>query len=549
MKNLNLILIITGLLFATITRIILPFAKVYTNHGIILNTPDAYIMVRYADVFPRSFYWDYFSAFPIGHQCLQQDVFPYIIYVLGKITNTSNMFMASVIPVLLFFTTIYVIYHIAKTIFNKQTAVFSIFILCLLPGDILNRTSLGAGDYHCWEIFLLCLIMYIAIKICQYDDYISKLLLSVCFIAVSVVYFISWQAAIYIWLMIFVIYSMSILLIRLYANKPILSLVVIGLIAILFGIICQYISPDISTLLQSFNINTLQTITEAYPLFFTARQFELNTMMAYFGITFYITLFGIGWLFYRAVKHKQGHDILFLSWTLIIFTVTLIERRFDYYFGINAAIITAFVINRIINVIRLNEINTLRLIIVIVMIISFPIARQSIVQSTLDTGYMTENWYKTCQWLKSQNTLEHEKAYYNCAKPDYGVISWWSYGYWLMAEGHQAVLTNGATGNSNNNSEILLSTSTDKAIEQLKELNIRYIIICQDMFKSAGLQTDNPDNTFMYKVYNNKVDKAVLEYQSGDVKVFSLPHYELTEATKLYLQSRSNYTNPNKGGF
>jgi dolichyl-diphosphooligosaccharide--protein glycosyltransferase len=241
-------------------------------------------------------------------------------------------------------------------------------------------------------------------------------------------------------------------------------------------------------------------------------------MIAYFGITFFIALAGIGWLLYRVIKFRKPGEIVFLSWTMVMLFLIIAMRRFDYYFAINAAIIVAYVTVKLFQIIGSRQ--AARLAIVVAIVFCLPLAKQSIVTASSDYGYATQDWAHTAQYLKEQNTLDYEKAYSTGGRPPYGVFSWWSYGYWLMAIGHQAVYTNNGGGNYRNNAKILLSQDYNYALNQLRKNKLRYVVICEDMFKSHGLSTDNLDQTFMYKAYYQQINDLYLVCQYGDVKTF-----------------------------
>jgi asparagine N-glycosylation enzyme membrane subunit Stt3 len=196
------------------------------------------------------------------------------------------------------------------------------------------------------------------------------------------------------------------------------------------------------------------------------------------------------------------------------------RRRFDYYFAVNAAIIIAYVIVRLSTIIPKG--NFARLAIIAVAIISLPLIKSSTVQASLDYGYPPQSWVNTCRWLQTQNTPEYERAYYTGSKPSYGTFSWWSYGYWLEAIGHQAVYSNNGTGDCNGNSQILLSSSDSYSISKLRQKGIRYIIISQDMFNSNSLRASNPTTTFMYHAYTNQVADLKFVHQSNDIKTFEI---------------------------
>jgi asparagine N-glycosylation enzyme membrane subunit Stt3 len=513
---------LSGIFFAIVTRVIIPFDKVFTDHGIVLNTPDAYIMVRYADTVPNYPLIDYFSRFPEGAYSLKQSLFPFILAIISNSLNVSNYMTAAVLPVILFFLTLVAAYTIAKILFDERTAALAVFILCLLPGEILNRTSLGAGDYHCWETFLVANIIMIIIVAMDSHTSIWKILLWVEAAILFVIYYLSWAGA----LLMPAILTIAIAIIiyfrycKTIVAKQCYILVIMGLAAMALRM--KTLTAPIYTMLF---VGMGSHISEENPLFFTFGKFDMAPMIAYFGITFYLVLAGIGWLAYRVFRHCKSTDIIFLSWAIMMLFLTICMRRFDYYLAVPAAIIISYVIIQVVRIVSKQQI--IRLSIVIAIVCCLPLAKQSIVTATSDYGYANVDWIHTCEYLREQNDPTYEKAYLAGDRPSYGVLSGWSYGYWLMCIGHQAVYTNSSAERQPEDALILSSTSTESSVAILRELSIRYVVVCQDMLKSHGLSTDNLEQTFMYKAYYQQINDLYLVCQYGDVKTF-----EIKEAIK-----------------
>ena len=513
MKYFNISLIAAAAIFAVINRIVIPFKNVFTDYGIILNTPDAYCMVRYAEMLPYTGL-DYFANFPDGAAGLQQIIYPIIIKVFSIITG-DYFIAAALLPVIFFAIAAIALHDIAKLLFNDRIAAMSLFIFCILPGEILTRTMLGAGDYHCLEIMLVTLILATIILLCKTKPSLFTQIGLIYIITVLIaLYWFSWAGA----LMIIAI-ILAALLVYVFLNYVKHWLVEIAYIAAIIGLTWTFVNSGLYHMTCGiFTINLTEPIIEAQSFFFTNGQFDISTMMAYYGLSFYVVLFGIGWLIYQAVRYRRFSDTLFLSYTLITFAMMIAHRRFDYYFAISAAIITAYMIYNLYQIVGKRHIA--RIVIIALAIIALPLAKQSIVVSGLNQAAPGSDWINSCQWLKAQNSNEHEKAYYNGSKPDYGTLSWWNYGYWLMSIGHQAVLCHGGTAD-NGCSEILLSRSNDKALNDLSRLNMRYIVIDDDtLFNCNGLKTDYLTDTFMYKAYAGQINEIKLVYNAGNVRIY-----------------------------
>ena len=190
-------IISVALLFAFVVRVVIPWQSTFTPFGILLNTPDAYVMIHYADLCPNFPAWDWYTNFPVGIETSHYEAFASIIAIIGKIFNMPNMIVGALLPVVLFFLTLIPVYFTARTLFDKTVALGSVVLFCLLPGELLERTMLGAADYHCLEILLLSLTMMFTVLALQ-----GRPMYWIGVLEVMVIYWVSWAGALIAPLMI-----------------------------------------------------------------------------------------------------------------------------------------------------------------------------------------------------------------------------------------------------------------------------------------------------------------------------------------------------------
>ena len=486
-----------ALAFAFITHVVIPWHNVFQSTGVVLTTPDAYTMLRYADMFPNIPVHDWYVNYPYGSTPLHWTVFSAVIALFGRVFQ-SNLISAAVLPVLLFFLTLIPLYVIAQIIFNKQVATGSLVIYCLLPGELLERTKLGAADYHCWEIFLFTTIMmFVVLVISNHKRYLSLALAAI----FMVTYWISWQGAL---LLPFVI----MLTIGLFAFLRLKGWHWKGWVVLLYSagllIVRLALPATFSYAWSLFSVDLATTTNEQMPLFFTAGQFDTwVTVWNYFGAVFFFTLFGLGWFVYQVFKYKRSLDILFLVWSGILLWLTITMRRFDYYFAANAAILTSVVIYKYGKHWAVNKDRLVKYAVIIGLVVIAPLMSISI-RAANDSSYTpSADWQRACQWFTSQSSA----GYYTGVKPDYGVFTIWNYGYWLQAIGHQAVDGTGGRWPEQEN-RIFASDNLTQSLAELKQMNMKYIVIDRVMvednvdfiIQESKLQTNKYD-TFMYKLY------------------------------------------------
>jgi asparagine N-glycosylation enzyme membrane subunit Stt3 len=274
--------------------------------------------------------------------------------------------------------------------------------------------------------------------------------------------------------------------------------------------------------LNIFTVNLSQVVTEEFPVFFSYGKFDLNTIWLYFGITFYIVLVGLGWLVYRYIKDRKPVDLVFLIWTLVSLAMMIGRRRYDYYFAINAAIISAFVLISVAQYLSINKSTMVKIGVVVAIAVCLPLIRADVYISTADT-YMPKDWKSTTQFLKEQS---NKKAYLNGELTNFGVLSWWDYGYWIIEESHLPTYCQGSERDSEGS--ILVSTEPEKAVASLRTLNIRYVVVDEDMLTSKWYPISKgrvveKENTLVYKLCNSeKVEGLTLVFWEGKVKVYEI---------------------------
>jgi len=520
MRHLPLYIIITSIAFALLFRVVLPWAQVFQD-GVQFNTVDAYVMVRFADTFANFGSIDYFMYYPEGASRII--VFPAVIAIFSKIIGVSNNVGAALLPPLLFLLTLIPVYIIGRVLFNRWVAIGTVVLFCLLPGEILNRTMLGAADYHCWEIFLVANIMMLVILAAYYyKNKIDLFFYSVGALGLMVIYWYSWSGS--LWLVFILAVCLTIWVFLNTKSPVLLSMFLFGGLGIVAGV--YFISPEaanryISLGISVFTVNIAETTTEYMSLFFSFGKFDLNTSWLYFGITFYLVLIGLGWLLYRYVKDRKPVDLVFLVWTVVALGMMISKRRFDYYFAINAAIIASFVLVSVSIYFMKYKASMVKIIVVLMIAVCLPLIRSDYSISTMDT-YMPKDWRGATQYLRQ---FSDEKAYATGSKMDFGVFSLWDYGYWILEESHLSVYSMGSVGGEG---RILLSTDMEKAVVRLRTLNMRFVVVDDDMLKDKWYPLTNgkdiiKEDTFVYRLCNSgKVDGLTLVYAEGKVKVYEV---------------------------
>ncbi|SES95869.1 dolichyl-diphosphooligosaccharide--protein glycosyltransferase [Methanococcoides vulcani] len=244
-------------------------------------------------------------------------------------------------------------------------------------------------------------------------------------------------------------------------------------IAVLFigGVtIAKLVSPSLYALVTSVFSFFMRTgggltIAEASPLLSVGGQFSLAPFWGNFTTLGYISLLAIVFLGYEAFKKNNTPERTFLLvWTLMIIWAMLQQNRFAYYYSVNAAILSAYVGIKVLELagwkdlledikfkdkFDIKNIKIWHVVSVLVIILAFmyPSYNMSMQQSQY-TGGPNGYWIEATMWLNS-NTPDPGLDYYESYEvpaegesyqyPDtaYGVMSWWDYGHWIEVIGHR----------------------------------------------------------------------------------------------------------------
>lgn len=129
--------------------------------------------------------------------------------------------------------------------------------------------------------------------------------------------------------------------------KPIYYLIALfGLAAISLAALFVIDPSLLKSMLSKFGVfspsGASLTILEAQPLLLPMGQFSLRIAWVNFTTAFFICFISLGLLIYRNILEESADKTLFLVWSVIMLIAVLGQRRFSYYFAINAALLTGY---------------------------------------------------------------------------------------------------------------------------------------------------------------------------------------------------------------
>ncbi len=243
---------------------------------------------------------------------------------------------------------------------------------------------------------------------------------------------------------------------------------IVVIVAVIVGAI-MLISPDLFKILLGV-IGVVQpkggalTIAEVQPFFTMGGQFSLAPAYLNFGTTFFFGFFGFLYLAMLVYKERRDVHILILLWSLMMFIALCGQNRFAYYFGAVCAVMAGFIMDRILDWLKLysaifeRNVNYTRVGIAVLLILLLFIPTFSLAfEQSKYAGGIPKPWWDALVWLRNNtpNGSFYDKYYYELYKPSknpskpyhypfktYGIMSWWDYGHWIEAIAHRMPIAN-----------------------------------------------------------------------------------------------------------
>ncbi len=319
------------------------------------------------------------------------------------------------------------------------------------------------------------------------------------------------------------------------ALKPVYYLLtLLGLLGI--GLAALHaINPSLfQSIFSRFSIFTTTgvrlTIMEAQPLLFPLGKFSLQMAWSNFTTSFFFAFVSLGMLIYVAIRGNNTEKILFLVWSIIMLIATLGQRRFGYYYTINAALLTGYFSWKMLDIAGLRKLLAkskevvgvvkkfkrkekktrekakpktfmqprgvwVRVIIVgivIFFLVFFPNIPMAKTLGGASNHVMDKGWYTSLLWLKdnSPEPFDDPNFYYELYPPRdefeypdtaYGVLSWWDYGYFIMQIAHRIPNANPGGGYRKSVGSFFVAQNESSANMLADELGSKYVVIDYQM--------------------------------------------------------------------
>jgi len=357
-----------------------------------------------------------------------------------------------------------------------------------------------------------------------------------------------------------------------YYPMTLLGLLAIGLVSL------RIIDPSLfKYMFDQFGIFTpggaALTVLEIQPL--TAQIAWGN-----FTTSFFISFISFAMLIYLVIKEKSADITLFLVWSVIMLMAVLGQRRFGYYYAVNAALLTGYFSWKMLDLAGLRKllakpkevVETVRkfkkkekktrekakprtfmqprsawvMVIVVGVVIFFAVFFPNISHverlGSQPNYIMNEGWYSSCQWLEdnSPEPFNDPDFYYELYPPRnefeypetaYGVMSWWDYGYFIMQIGHRIPNANPTQSGAIRAGQFFTAQNESSANELADRFGSKYVMIDYPMATGKFYaMVDWADGSVaeFYEVYYVQTE------QGGQLVPLYYPAYYKSTVARLY---------------
>jgi len=282
------------------------------------------------------------------------------------------------------------------------------------------------------------------------------------------------------------------------------------------------------------------TIMEVQPLLFPSGEFTLQIAWGNFTTSFFISFISFAMLIYLVIKEKSADKTLFLVWSIIMLIAVLGQRRFGYYYAVNAALLTGYFSWKMLDIAGLSKLLAkskevvgvvkkfkkrkrktreeakpktfmqprgawVRVIVVGIVIfffVFFPsIGLWKDAPTKIGDGFyigytrtlaetpnyiMNEGWYSSCLWLKDNSPepfgdpdfyYELYETPFHYPESAYGVMSWWDYGYFIMQIANRIPNANPTQARAREAGQFFTAQNESSANELADRLGSKYVVI------------------------------------------------------------------------
>ncbi len=280
---------------------------------------------------------------------------------------------------------------------------------------------------------------------------------------------------------------------------------------IVASLLVYLVKPDlVTTVFTGYGFFTrsgvLQTIAEAQPLF-GSQGFELNTVASYFQVLLFTALAGLVVLLHRVYKKQDEAALLLVVWSVAAFALTIVQSRFTFLLSANVAILSGFIIAWLVDKligkaygtlldtgdpssvrylfgrdIKYTQLIGLFLVVLILLLPSINIT----------TAYakgvpeVSSDWAESLYWMRDNTPQTSNYNALSNQTPEYGVLSWWDYGNWIVFFGHRPAVANNFQTGVDDAARFLTSQNESGTLGVIQNRSVKYVMTDYEIADAYG---------------------------------------------------------------
>ncbi|WP_370573296.1 oligosaccharyl transferase, archaeosortase A system-associated [Methanomethylovorans sp.] len=280
---------------------------------------------------------------------------------------------------------------------------------------------------------------------------------------------------------------------------------------------------------------TLSTINEALPLFWDQYgSFTLQSVWGGFGLFFLSALVSLLIILRKGEPSKNPTIAFFVIWSIIVFVLAFSQRRFMYLLSINVAVMSGYLMGQLHSWMmpktvkehggKHKKVNANSSNMPLVLILGMLLLPGTLISvaAVSNPSVMPSDWQASLDWLKENTPVT---SYYSdpLQTPEYGVLSWWDFGNWIIYRSQRPVVTNNFQPSVQEVAIFFLSQNETNASSILDRRNVKYILTDISMVKGkffsiAKLAGEDYDSFFDEETVNKGSSTVTTKVENDKFK-------------------------------
>ncbi|MGZ4940969.1 MAG: oligosaccharyl transferase, archaeosortase A system-associated [Halobacteriota archaeon] len=277
------------------------------------------------------------------------------------------------------------------------------------------------------------------------------------------------------------------------------------------SLLVYFVKPDLAvSVFTGYGFFTrsgvLQTVAEAQPLF-GAQGFELNTVASYFQVLLFTGLIGLVVLLHRVYKKQDEAALLLVVWSVVAFAITVVQSRFTFLLSANVAILSGFVIAWIVDKLVGQAYGTLRdtgdagsvrhlfgrdikytqlvglFLVVLILLLPSINVTTAYAKNVPD---ISGDWAESLYWMRNNTPQTTNYDALSDQRPEYGVLSWWDYGNWIVFLGHRPAVANNFQTGVGDAAHFFTRQNESDTFSTIQNRNVKYVMTDYEIADAYG---------------------------------------------------------------